>query len=117
MEKPGEKIQNLILILEKTFKKKNSNIWKTILENLKRSRKNRVKVNLDRLSRYGKEDKFIIVPGKVLGSGRIEKKLKIAAIDFTHGSKVKIEQVGGECLNITELINKKIEGKDIMIIR
>jgi len=40
-------------------------------------------VNLGRIERYAQEDETVVVPGKVLGSGVLEKNVTVAAVDFS----------------------------------
>ncbi|MEM4246662.1 MAG: 50S ribosomal protein L18e [Candidatus Bathyarchaeia archaeon] len=93
-----------------------SRFWSAILEAVEKPRSRRPSVDLGRLARFGREDKIVVVPGKVLGSGSLDKKLRIAALSFSQSAKKKVERAGGECLTITSLLEERVEGKDLMII-
>jgi large subunit ribosomal protein L18e len=71
-------------------------------------------VNLDFLNSM-KEDKIMVV-GKVLGQGDIEKKIKISALGFSESAKEKLKKAGCEIKTIEEEIeaNKKLEGVKII---
>jgi large subunit ribosomal protein L18e len=72
------------------------------------------KVNLNELNKL-KESKIIIV-GKVLGKGEIEKKLEIAALGFSESAKEKLKKSGSKIMIIKEYLenNKNIEGVKIL---
>jgi large subunit ribosomal protein L18e len=72
--------------------------------------RNHIRVNVGELSRQ-EEDK-IIVAGKVLGQGIIEKKFSVVALGFSEEAKEKMEKAGCKFETIKNAIekNKKIEG-------
>ncbi len=73
----------------------------------------RIKKNLEEISKEAKENEAIIVPGKVLGQGNIDKKIKIIALDFSSTAKEKLKNAKCEVLSIKKELekNKKLEGK------
>jgi len=72
------------------------------------------KVNLDELDKL-KEDS-ILVAGKVLGNGDINKKISIAALGFSGSAIEKLKKKGCEIKTIKQEIekNKKLEGVKII---
>ncbi len=116
MDKYKPQTKELIQRAHKSMKTDKATFWRAVLKRVSRPRSRKINVNLSRISQYGKGDKIIVVPGKVLGSGRVEKKLRIAALGFSQTARIKVEQAGGECLTLTSLIEDKIKGKDVMII-
>jgi len=105
----------IVHIRKKSFENK-SKFWKAVAENLNRSRRKRFEVNLNRLEKHGKANETIVVPGIVLGSGEIKKKLVVAALRFSGKAKGKIEKSGGKCLTMEELLEKNPKGKGIRIM-
>ncbi len=67
----------------------------------------RPSVNLSKLDRLVKESESIIVPGKVLGSGVMNKKIKIAAIDFSASAVEKLNTAKCEIVGIDEMLANK----------
>jgi len=100
---------------KKSFDNK-SKFWKAVAENLNRPRRNIYEVNLNRLEKHAKPKETIVVPGVVLGSGEVKKRLTIAALRFSGGAKEKIEKSGGKCLTIEELFKENPKGKGIRIM-
>jgi large subunit ribosomal protein L18e len=77
-------------------------VWKAVARGLNRPRRKRFEVNLSRLEKFAVENDTIVVPGIVLGTGSISKKLTVAAEKFSADAKRKIEKAGGKCLSIEE---------------
>lgn len=72
------------------------------------------KINLEDLDKL-KENKILIV-GKVLGNGQIERKISIAALGFSESALKKLKEKGCETKTINQEIekNKKLEGVKII---
>tara|TARA_Y100000310_G_C20658422_1_gene803279 strand:+ start:590 stop:946 length:357 start_codon:yes stop_codon:yes gene_type:complete len=68
------------------------------------------KVNLNDLDKL-KENKVMII-GKVLGTGEINKKIEIAALGFSESAKNKLKKNGSKINSIKEFLkdNKNLEG-------
>lgn len=106
----------VIKLLQWKANQEEAPIWATVAKKLKKSKHNRVTVNLSRVNRYTTQDDIIVVPGKVLGSGLLDHRVNIAALSFSRGAKEKIERVGGRSLSIETLLNERPKGSAIKII-
>lgn len=113
-----EKNEHMKDLINKLYSEglKNNNIWKKVAEELNKPTRKLREVNLIRIEKYAKPKETIVVPGVVLGSGKITKHLTIAALRFSASAKEKIEKSGGKCLTIEELFEKNPQGKGIRII-
>lgn len=109
-------LKELIGRLRKFGYEKNAPIWISVAEKLEKPRRKKIEVNISRIERNVKEGETIVVPGVVLGSGELTKKIKVAAWRFSSSAKIKIEKAGGECLSIEELIEKNPRGSGVRII-
>ncbi|OKY77121.1 MAG: Ribosomal protein L18E [Candidatus Methanohalarchaeum thermophilum] len=116
MSKKNPRIRKLVKKLKQKSHQEGTKIWKDIAERLEKPRSNYSEVNISKINRHVKEGEDIIVPGKVLGSGRLEKPVNIAALDFSDTAITKIKQADGEHLSIEELIQKNPKGSGITII-
>ncbi len=105
-------LRNLIQELKKASSEQNVKIWKRIAEDLSRSTRIRREVNIDKINRYAKDKETIVVPGKVLGVGELNKDVSVAAFRFSESAKKKIKN----SLTIQELIKKNPKGKKVRII-
>ncbi len=91
-------------------------IWKDVAERLAKPRRLYAEVNLSKIQKYAREGETILVPGKVLGSGELNKKVAVAALSFSEKAKSKIEASGGRCLTILELLRENPKGSNVRII-
>jgi large subunit ribosomal protein L18e len=107
---------SLIRDLRKHSQQSQTKLWQSLAERLSSSKRNRVAVNLSRLSRYTKEGETVIVPGKVLGAGKPNHSLTIAAFAFSDVAKLKIKNVRGNCLSIRDLMKKNPTGKNVKLM-
>ena len=73
--------------------KKNNQI--SLAQKLSSSTRKQSKVNLDELNKL-KENK-VIVAGKVLGKGSIQKKIEVAALSFSKQAEEKLKKSGIVC--------------------
>jgi len=109
-------LRKLITNLRKASNKYNVPIWKYVSELLERPSRRRVVVNLSRIERYANEGEQIVVPGKVLGSGTLTKRVTIAAISFSETALNKIKETGGRPVSIEDLIYENPKGKGVKVI-
>ena len=70
-------------------------------------------INLDKINEESKDKETIIVPGKVLGQGEIDKKIKIIALSFSASALEKLKKGKTEFSTIKEELekNNKIQGR------
>ena len=95
-------------------KKKN---WLKIAEILSSPRRKRINLNLEEIDKKVKLGEKIVIPGKVLSKGELNKKIKIIAMSFSEKAKEKLLKSGNEVLTIAEEIKKNPEAKEIKIIK
>jgi len=105
-------LQNLIKSLKKLSTKEEVNIWKRIAKDLEKPTRQRRKVNLYKIDKHTREGEIAIVPGKVLSLGELNKKITVAAYQFSDAAKKKIEK----SISITELMKSNPKGKKVRII-
>jgi large subunit ribosomal protein L18e len=107
----------IIRTLEKVSRERNQKIWKALSEDLDKSKRSRVAVNLSRINRYTKPGEIIAVPGKVLASGKLDHPVTIAAFQFSETAKKKIKLAEGETLTLNQLLEQEINPSKIRIIK
>jgi large subunit ribosomal protein L18e len=116
MEKTNPQITQLIKKLKEKSYQKEAAIWKKLALKLEKSTRRQAEVNLSQINRHTKPDELVLVPGKVLGSGVLDHKVQIAALNFSKTAEEKIGNAGGECLEINQLMEKNPTGTGIRII-
>lgn len=107
----------LVRELEKTARKEGAGLWKDVAKALANSRKTRPAVNIYRLDKNTSDGEVIVVPGAVIGSGKLNHKLEVAAFKFTEGARAQIIAAGGTATTIPELVKKNVKGSGVRIIR
>ncbi|AGK60647.1 LSU ribosomal protein L18AE [Archaeoglobus sulfaticallidus PM70-1] len=110
---------NLIRLIEDLLEhsaKNESKLWREVAEHLAKPRRKQAEVNLSKIQRYLRDGEVAIVPGKVLGSGEIDKPLKVAALAFSEKARSKIVSAGGECMSIEDLMKVNPKGSKVRIL-
>jgi len=107
---------NIIRSLRKKAKEGDAAIWRDVADRLSSSRRRRVAINLSRLNRYTKEKETVVVPGKVLGAGKLEHPISVAAFTFSTQARTKISRAKGKCLTILELLKDNPKGSNVRIM-
>jgi large subunit ribosomal protein L18e len=90
--------------------------WKHLAIILSRGTRSYVSANLNQIDSLTKEGDTVIIPGKVLSSGDLSKKIRIVSLSISHSAKEKLKKTKSEYATIAEemKINKKAEGVKIL---
>lgn len=114
--KTNPQLIKLIKKLKKSSYENKVKIWKDIAIRFEKASKRYAKVNVWKLEKYLEEGETAIVPGKLLGNGIINKKIKVAALTFSESAEEKITKAGGNTYSIMELIEMNPKGSGVKII-
>ena len=106
----------LIRDLRKQSQESQTRLWHNLAEDLASSKRSRIAVNISRLNRYTNDGETVVVPGKVLGSGKANHPLTVAAFAFSDVAKSKIQNAKGKCLSIRDLMKKNPTGKNVKLM-
>lgn len=114
-EKKLRKKENPELVRTIIIAKKNK-AWKKISNLLLRVRRKQITMNLEEIDSKAKEGDTIVVPGKVLGTGNLSKKLKIVSFSISSSAREKMKKTKSEYAGIEDEIrkNKKAEGVKVL---
>jgi large subunit ribosomal protein L18e len=104
-------------VIETIIVAKKTKGWLEVAGLISTPRKKQSNVNLSRIEEEAKEGDVVIVPGKVLSQGELNKKVKIAALGFSGSAKEKILKSKSNIVSILEEIKSNPEGKGIKIIK
>jgi len=91
-------------------------LWIKAAQILSNSTKKRIQLNLEQINKKSKENENVVVPGKVLSEGEINKKIKIIALSFSEKTKEKLNKTKTPFSSLTEEIKKNPEAKGIRIL-
>ncbi len=116
MQKTNPVLKKEIAKLEEAGRKEDARVYTKAAEELKKTDKNRTEVNISKIQRHAEEGDTVLVPGKVLGAGRLNKEVKVAAFKFSKGARKAISDVG-DSMYIKDLIEENPEGKQVKIMK
>lgn len=108
-------IRILISSLKKLSNEKNVKIWDALAQNLSKPTRIQRKVNLAHLDAHGRAGETLVVPGKVLGTGELSRKVTVAAWRFSENAFDKINK-SGKAISIEELMKSNPKGSKVRII-
>ncbi len=94
-----------------------SKIWESAAEQLSRPRGRRAVLDLNHISRVSAANSVVLVPGKVLGDGLLKHPVVVGAFHFSQTAKTKIEEAGGKCVTIENLVKEYPKGSKVQILR
>ena len=114
-ERSNKVLRTQVVALERKGRKEKLAIWRDTARYLAAPHSTETEVNVGHLARLG--DGPLVVPGKVLGTGPIDKKLVIGAFSFSSAARRKIEAAGGEALSIAEFVERYPEGSGVTLVR
>lgn len=109
-------LNNLIKELKNISIKDKVNLWKRVAKELEKPTRQRRSVNLSRINRYAKEGEDVIVPGKVLSSGSLNKKINIVSYSFSESALDKINSSGSKAILLKDYIKQNPKGSNTRII-
>ena len=116
MSKTNPRLNSLIADLKSAARSSETDVWSDVADRLEKPRSTHAEVNLGRIERYANPEETVVVPGKVLGSGVLQKEVNVAAVDFSGTAQTKIEQVG-DTMKLEEAIEQNPDATNVRVIR
>jgi len=104
-------------LVETVIAAKKNKAWLEIAGLMSSPRKKHVSINLNEIDKKVKDKDIVVIPGKVLSQGEINKKVKIAALNFSEKAREKLIKAGGEAISILKEIKLNPEAKGIKILK
>ncbi len=101
-KKVNPRLRKLIISLKKQQKP----FFLALAKELAKPRRKAAAVNLFKINKVANAGETVVVPGKVLSVGSLDKRLKIAAFSFSQKAEEKIKAASGEILQLEELLQK-----------
>jgi len=114
-ERSNRILKAQVVALERKGRKEKIAIWRDAARYLAAPHSTETEVNVGHLARLG--DGPVVVPGKVLGNGPVDKKLVVGAFSFSSSARKKIEAAGGEALSMEEFLKRFPEGSGVTLVR
>ena len=111
----NETTATLIQELKRLAIEQDSKLWKRIATDLEKPSRQRRVVNIYKIEEGTKDGETVIVPGKVLGMGELNRKINVAALTFSEEAKQKIN-AQGKAMSIKELMTQNPKGSKVRIL-
>src|SRR5512136_1992891 len=106
----------LIQHLKDASRENEAPVWRDIALRLEGPIRHWAEVNVGKINRYASENEVVVVPGKLLGAGEIEKKVTVAAYRSSGQARDKIVKAGGKSLSIEQLVAQNPKGSNVRIM-
>ena len=91
-------------------------LWKRVATELERPSKDKREINIFKLEKHVKEGDIVVVPGKILGTGNLTKKITVVAWSLSDSAKEKIISANGEILTIEKLMETNPQGSKVKLM-
>ncbi len=106
----------LISDLKSAGRSNEAPIWRDIALRLERPSRNWAQVNISKVSAHVRDGENVIVPGKLLGSGELDKATTIVAYSASASAKAKVAAAGGKVLTMEEGVSAFPKGEQCRIL-
>ena|SRR3989344_8345890 len=90
--------------------------WMPLAQKLSGSTRNHSAVPLFAIDKNTSNGETVIIPGKVLSSGELTKKVRICALSFSSAAKEKMKATKSEAVSIIEEIQKNPKAQGVKIL-
>lgn len=91
--------------------------WLKVAGILSGPRRKMPNLNLTEIDKDSKEGDTVVVPGKVLSQGEINKKIKVVALGFSEKAREKLMKSKSDPTTILEEIKKNPDAKGVKMLR
>ena len=114
--KTNPMLKDLIKVMKKKSYENKAPIWRDIAKRFEKPKQNWSEVNISHIARNVKPNETIIIPGKLLGTGKIDFPITVAAFNTSNTAETKISKAGGKIITIEKLMTDNPKGKGVRII-
>jgi len=104
-------------LMETIIAGKKNDSWNQVAGFLSGPRRKRICMNIEEISKNSKAGETVLIPGKVLSQGEIDKKIKVVAFNFSEKAKEKLLSAKCETVSIFDEIKSNPSAKGIKIIK
>ncbi|MFP4402502.1 MAG: 50S ribosomal protein L18e [Candidatus Nanoarchaeia archaeon] len=103
----NQELFDTIRACKKVSNSKGIGAYRKIADELSRSASQRAEVNLEKIEKLAKSGDTVVIPGKVLATGILSKKVNIVAFSCSESAMEKIEAAGATFTPLLEYVNNK----------
>jgi len=91
--------------------------WFKVSQILSASTRQYSSVNLGQIDKVSKQGEIIVVLGKVLSSGSLTKKVRIAALGISAEAKDKLKETKSEYVYLAKEIQSNVKAEGVRVVR
>ncbi|MGB1587142.1 MAG: 50S ribosomal protein L18e [Thermoplasmatota archaeon] len=114
--KSNPALVGLINDLKAAGRENEAPVWRDIAIRLEKPSRNWAQVNISKISQHVRDGENVIVPGKLLGSGDLDKPFTVIAYNASASAKAKITAAGGKVLTMKEGVAAFPKGEKCRIL-
>ena len=114
--KSNSELVKTVTELKKASRENDAPLWRSVAQRLEGPSRNWPSVNISKLEYKVNKNSKVLIPGKLLGSGNISKKMTVSAYSFSETAKSKVEAAGGKCVSYNDFIKTNPKGTDVVVI-
>lgn len=114
--KGNPQLQRLVRELHHKGREPDGALWAAAARHLLRPRHQTRPVNVGHLERVTSPKEILLVPTKLLASGKLKKPLTVAALAVSPGAREKVVAAGGTVLTLQELMAQHPQGKGVRLL-
>ncbi len=114
--KTNPHLQDLVDQLYRASREAEVALWRDVAKRLERPRRLWRAVNVGHVARHTEANDVVLVPGKLLAAGEIDKPVTVAAFTFSEAAAKKLDASGGKALHIPELLAQNPTGSGVRIL-
>ena len=104
-EKP--EVKEWLSVAGSASKESKAKIWGRIAELVAVPARSRAAVNIYKINKHTKEGDNVIVPGKVLSTGKMDHKIRIAALEYSRSATKHLLESGCSMLDLKSMSGQK----------
>jgi len=103
-------------LVETIIKSKKNASWLKVADKISTPKRKQISLNLDQINNKSEDNDIALIPGKVLGIGNINKKIKVVALSFSESATEKLKKSKTEFSTIDKELKENPEAKKIKIL-
>jgi len=115
--KTNPNLTRLISELQTVGRAEKAQIWRDIATRLEKPLSHWAEVNLGEIARVVPAKATVVIPGKLLGSGEIDKPVVVASFKCSASARRKLEAAGGKAISISQLLRDNPTGSGVVVMR
>lgn len=116
-KKTSSEITETIDTLLRVSRESNFSMWRDIARRLSGGKQRYASINVGKLNDISKEGEILIVPGSVLGEGKLTKKVVIAGLRASRTALDKISSSGSTFKKLKDLASENPKPSNARIMR